>query len=151
MLTPELSGETIETFLKQHFGSYVDKKVIEIENSFRKKSLPSVRTPVVLGAIHNLVHNAIYWSSKGQHGDPPVIRLSANESGFIIADNRPGVAPVDQERIFDPGFSRRPYGRGFGLYISKEALKAINYDLICLSESEDQILSGTFSNSEISR
>lgn len=142
VLTPDLSGKTIETFLKQHFGSYIDRKIIVIDDSFLKVSLYSVRTPVVLGAIHNLVHNAIYWSGKGQQGETPVIQLSANESGLIIADNGPGVAPVDQERIFDPGFSRRPYGRGFGLYIAKEALKAINYDLFYLSESEDRVLEG---------
>jgi signal transduction histidine kinase len=142
VLAPELSGATIETFLKQHFGSYFDEGRIEVDESFRKTSLLSVRTPVVLGAVHNLVHNAIYWSARGLHGEKPLIRLSAMKSGLIIADNGPGVAPVDQERIFDPGFSRRPYGRGFGLYIAKEALKAIDFNLFYLSESADQILEG---------
>lgn len=142
VLTPELSGETIETFLKQHFGTYFNEGRIEIEESFQKTSLFSVRIPVVLGAIHNLVHNAIYWSDRGLHGERPLIRISAMKGGLIIADNGPGVAPVDQERIFDPGFSRRPYGRGFGLYIAKEALKAIDYNLFYLTEPEDQILDG---------
>lgn len=142
VVTPELSGETIETFLRQHFRSYFDQDLINLDQSFRETILPSIRTPVILGAIHNLVHNAIYWSKKGNTGEPPTIRLTALEKNIVIADNGPGVAPVDQERIFDPGFSRRPYGRGFGLYIAKEALKAIDYDLFYLSEAEDQFLEG---------
>lgn len=142
VLTPELTGESIEKFLMQHFGKYFDEGLIEIDDSFRHASLASVRTPVILGAIHNLVHNAIYWSKKGGSDESPKIFLSTNGMGLIIADNGPGVNQVDQERIFDPGFSRRPYGRGFGLYIAKEALKAIDYELYYLSETEDRILEG---------
>jgi signal transduction histidine kinase len=142
VLTPELSGKTIELFLKQHFGKYFEEELIQIDDSFRSASLASVRTPVILGAIHNLVHNAIYWSKKGDPDQASKIILSASERGLIISDNGPGVAPTDIERIFDPGFSRRPYGRGFGLYIAKEALKAIGYDLIYLSQPEDHILEG---------
>lgn len=142
VVTPELLGETIETFLRQHFGSYFDQNLINIDKSFREIILPSVRTPVILGAIHNLVHNAIYWSKKGDAEEPPIIRLTATEKKIIIADNGPGVALVDRERIFDPGFSRRPHGRGFGLYIAKEALKAIDYDLFYLTESDQQLLGG---------
>lgn len=142
VITPELSGKTIAEFLTQHFSKYIGKNHIKIHPSFDDLILTSVKKPIILGAVHNIVHNAIYWSSKGDYGQRPRILLTATPDRLVISDNGPGIAPVDLERIYDPGFSRRPYGRGFGLYIAKQALNAIGYDLLCITEQEDTILAG---------
>jgi signal transduction histidine kinase len=43
---------------------------------------------------------------------------------LIIANTGPAIEERDSERIFERGFSRKPGGRGLGLFISARALEA---------------------------
>lgn len=135
-----LSGAVIVDFLKSHFLSNFENGVIEATDSFQESAYHSVKIPVFLGAVYNLVHNALYWCRQGSSRS--AIRLSATGGRITISDTGPGVSPRDSKRIFDPGFSRRPYGRGLGLFIAKEALNAIGYDLILASEPQIDALEG---------
>jgi len=65
----------------------------------------------------NLLLNAIQASGKGDEirlsvvpGDPVRVR---------ITDRGAGIAPKDQQRIFEPFFSGRPGGTGLGLFLSQ--------------------------------
>ena len=73
-------------------------------------------------AVINLIDNALYWLSsvKGER----VIRLDAVDGAFIIANNGPEIEERDWLRIFERGYSRKPGGRGLGLFISSRALQA---------------------------
>lgn len=136
-----LNGETISIFLRNHFVEYFEEGTIELTAAFRNYEVSSVKIPVYLGAIYNLVHNAAYWCRQGSAGAPK-IRLSSGANTLVVSDSGPGVSPRDAQRIFDPGFSRRPYGRGLGLFISREALKGIGFDLLLASEIQPGALDG---------
>ena len=41
---------------------------------------------------------------------------------MIVANNGPKIDRRDLDRIFERGFSRKPGGRGLGLYISMKSL-----------------------------
>lgn len=138
VITPTLSGETIFTFLREHFQGAIEDNIIEHTKHFHAFEFQSVKKPVILGAIFNLVHNALYWCRKGET-DKPQIRLDGFEGVFTISDSGPGIEPRDRERVFDPGFSRRPYGRGLGLFIAREALHGLGYQL---SLEQDPTLTG---------
>ena len=45
------------------------------------------------------------------------------DGSIVIANNGPKIEKRDEERIFERGFSRKPGGRGLGLYISAKALE----------------------------
>jgi len=141
ILSNTLSGKTIGEFLVNHFQDYFDNKTIELTEAFRSYETSSVKIPVFLGAIYNLVHNAVYWCKQGAVGAQK-IRLSAGAAFLVVSDSGPGVSPRDAHRIFDPGFSRRPHGRGLGLFIAREALKGIGYDLLLASETQPGALEG---------
>ena len=49
---------------------------------------------------------------------------------MIVEDNGPGVPLQDREAIFKLGFTRKPGGRGLGLYISRDVLARVGYDLV---------------------
>ena len=71
--------------------------------------------------------NAIFWVK-----DRPerVITLGALDGGVLtVRDTGPGIPLRDRESVFELGFSRKPGGRGMGLYISREVLRKIDYDL----------------------
>jgi signal transduction histidine kinase len=136
-----IKGTEIEEFLKHRFPeSFADGNLLQITESFRKGHWPQIKRPVFLGAIHNIFHNALYWCKKGH--DKPQIRISAAGPALTISDSGPGVSKRDLKRIFEPGFSRRPNGRGLGLYIAREALRAIGYELFCPPVPDLGALSG---------
>ena len=133
VITSTLSGETIFTFLREHFQGAIEDGILEHTKHFPVFEFHSIKKPIILGAIFNLVHNALYWCRKGD-SDQPKIRLDGFDGVFSISDSGPGIESRDQGRIFDPGFSRRPYGRGLGLFIAKEALLGLGYQLSLESE-----------------
>jgi signal transduction histidine kinase len=118
----EISGAEIAKYLHDVFdrkltdagvdflatGSFQDLRVLQY---------PSVLYPVFV----NVVDNAIYWLSE-YHGERR-ITLDAQGSTMIVRDSGPGVSSRDRESIFEFGFTRKPGGRGYGLYIARKVLE----------------------------
>jgi signal transduction histidine kinase len=75
--------------------------------------------------IINLITNATYWlGQKPDHKGKIEFKLSKIEGGNRIRvwvhDNGPGLDDEDKEKIFWPGFTRKPGGIGMGLTVSSE-------------------------------
>jgi len=85
-------------------------------------------------ALINIIDNAIYWLSS-EKGDR-IVLLDAISEALVIANNGPGIDERDRQRIFERGFSRKPGGRGLGLFISARALKAEGMTLAIESPPE---------------
>jgi signal transduction histidine kinase len=60
---------------------------------------------------------------------PRIIKLDADESSFYISNNGPEIDIREHEIIFEAGYSKKPNGTGLGLYISREVLKKIGYNI----------------------
>ncbi|MFQ5612206.1 MAG: ATP-binding protein [Anaerolineae bacterium] len=84
-------------------------------------------------ALGNLLSNAVKYTPA-----PGTISVEAgSENGSLqirISDTGPGIAPEDQERIFDPFFRsqpgrRFPQGMGLGLTIAHDLIRAHNGQL----------------------
>ena len=92
-------------------------------------SFRSVYYPVFV----NLVDNAIFWlkdiPQREDKHEQRTIFMDYRDGKIYIKDSGPGVSVRDTERIFEPGFSRKPGGAGLGLYIVKEALKGVDCDI----------------------
>ena len=82
--------------------------------------------------LENVLRNAV------DHGGPEVTiqagRL-AEDDGFYIEDDGPGMSCDEQEKIFTPGFSTADDGTGLGLVIVKRISEAHGWD-ITVTESE---------------
>ncbi|MDR1498509.1 MAG: ATP-binding protein [Puniceicoccales bacterium] len=125
-----ITGVEIEEFLLRRFEASIKGLSIttEFTEAFCKTKWLRVKRPNFLGAIHNLFLNATYWCQQG--ANKRRIRLSEANQGLVVSDSGPGIVVQDAERIFEPGFSRRPGGRGLGLYIARESLHGMGYELI---------------------
>lgn len=124
----EISGANISKFLGDLFNERLRKNdiVLEPTKAFLRKTFreyPSSLYPVFI----NLVDNALFWL-KDQPA-PRVVTLDADDKAFIVSDNGPGIPQRDREAIFERGFTRKPGGRGMGLYISREVLRKIGYTI----------------------
>lgn len=119
--TQKVSGNSIYNYVTDLFANRLERHKITLDCSegFRNvvvECFPSTLYP----AIVNLLDNAIFWL--GSVRDARRILLHADENGIVVANNGPRVERMDWDRIFERGFSRKPGGRGLGLYISGRAL-----------------------------
>ena len=124
----DIYGHEIFNFISDLFKNRLERHKIEIKPSLPFKSMKqlsfrSVYYPVFV----NLVDNAIFWLK-----DQPIprsITLDYRDGNVYVKDSGPGVSVRDTERIFEPGFSRKPGGAGLGLYIVKQALKGVDCEI----------------------
>ena len=124
----EIKGSEIGKFLTDLFKDRCKRHGIKIEAtrgflSHRITGFPSTFYPVFV----NLIDNAIFWLQ--DRPQSRVIRLDVEGDSMVVSDNGSGVQIRDREAIFEMGFTRKPGGRGLGLYISRDVLNRVGYDL----------------------
>lgn len=129
----EVTGKEIHRYLKDLFGNRLkDGKVkLAVSKSFLDWSTESFRStfyPVFV----NLVDNALFWLRDAK--PPKRIRLDAVSGALLVCDSGPGVTARDADRIFERGFTRKPGGRGLGLYISRQVLHEEGFELNVTAE-----------------
>ena len=123
-----ISGSEIAKFLSELFDERMKRHAITLVSTdeFCRKTVigyPSTFFPVFV----NLVDNAIYWLKN--HRQPRTITLDNDAEGMMVANNGPKIPARDREAIFDLRFTRKPSGRGLGLYISRNTLAKAGYSL----------------------
>jgi signal transduction histidine kinase len=124
----DISGGEIANFVIELFSERLKRHDINLHvtdefKAVRMREYPSSVYPCFV----NLVDNSIYWlSSRSKKRE---IRLDVADGDLLVSDSGPGVKLSDADRIFELGFTRKPGGRGMGLYISREILKKIGYEL----------------------
>ena len=118
-----ITGKSMRNYIRDLFANRFERHSVKLEwtESFVAvvvECYPSTLYP----ALINIIDNAVYWLSsvKGER----IILLDATAEGLVIANNGPAIEERDRQRMFERGFSRKPGGRGLGLFISARALKA---------------------------
>ena len=124
----EIKGSDIAKFLLDLFRERLERHGVKASATqaflrHRFTGYPSTFYPVFV----NLMDNAIFWLR--DQSPPRLIRLNAEGDAMIVEDNGPSVTPEDHEAIFELGFTRKPGGRGLGLYISRDVLGRVGYEL----------------------
>ena len=126
----EIKGSQIHKFLQDLFGERFARHQIRLVATkeflaHRVTGYPSTFYPVFV----NLVDNSCFWlRDKDGKG---LITLDSDGIAMFVSDNGPGIPTLDREAIFELGFTRKPGGRGLGLYISRDVLRQrpVDYDL----------------------
>lgn len=131
-----ITGSDIIRYVRELFAPRFDRHAVELEAtpSFARWSVteyPSSFYPVFV----NLLDNAIFWLDERK--PPRTIRLDADGSHAYVSNNGPGIPERRRDLIFDQGTSFKPGGRGLGLFISRESLRAIDYELDLIPARED--------------
>jgi signal transduction histidine kinase len=125
----KITGKGIRTYINDLFSNRLERHAISLDctelfMSSNIECYPSTIYPVFI----NLVDNAIYWlkSIQGKR----IIRLETDQQTIIIANNGPEIPKRDISNLFQRGFTRKPGGRGLGLFIAKKALQKEEMDII---------------------
>ena len=124
----EIRGSAIARFLSDLFRERLRRHDVRLESTSRfdqhtLMGYPSTFYPVFV----NLVDNSLFWLS--DQPTPRRIVLDAVDGAMMISDSGPGIQQRDWESIFELGFTRKPNGRGLGLYISREVLRRVGYTI----------------------
>ncbi len=130
----DISGSDIAATLKKFFKRTFEEQNITliIDPSFENLhyfTFESVITPVYI----NIINNATYWLSTKTDKK---IEIYADDDKVFVRNNGEGINEADLEDIFTLFFSRRPGGRGIGLYLAKTNLNTIGYDIFATNNPE---------------
>ena len=117
----DIQGKEIVHYVRALFSVRLERHNIRLEATQEfldsvVQSYPSTIYPVFV----NLIDNFIFWL-KDKPGDR-LISLDCTNAAYHIENNGPPIQKRDVEAIFEQGFSRKPHGRGLGLYISRRVL-----------------------------
>jgi signal transduction histidine kinase len=118
----DIYGKEIAHYVRALFSVRFDRHHIRLDATqtfldSKVHSYPSTIYPVFV----NLIDNFVFWL-KDQPGER-LISLDCTGMVYHIENNGPPVHRRDAEAIFEQGFSRKPGGRGLGLYISRKVLR----------------------------
>ncbi len=127
----QITGSDIHTFLTDLFADRLARHRVEL------RATPRFLAAAVFGfpssfypCFVNLVDNAVFWlASRRETAAKRFIELDAEGDALTVTDNGPGIPVRDAEAVFEMGFTRRPAGRGMGLYISRRTLRDAGFDL----------------------
>lgn len=120
--TQDIKGTSIRNYVNDLFGVRIQRHNITVDctDDFLDstvKCFPSTLYP----AIINLVDNAIFWLDSKRESRK--ILLDVSGVNIVVANTGPKIEDRDSQAIFKRGFSRKPGGRGLGLFISARALQ----------------------------
>lgn len=145
--------EVLQTLLDAHEQQF-ERHQISASLELTSEGGPFMSN-VVVGQMYqifeNLIANSVYWltnhrSLHREEGDEfdSVIQIAANSHSrkVIFRDNGPGIEWADREKIFEPFFSKKPAGRGIGLYIVKSLCKENGINVTLLDRNEQGTIPG---------
>jgi signal transduction histidine kinase len=135
----EVKGSDIYHYLTTLFESRMTRHKVTIQatEAFLKAKMtgyPSSIYPVFV----NIADNAIHWL-KNRETDRAIVLDSEGQS-FSVSNNGTSVHKRDVEGMFEQGFSRKPGGRGLGLFISRKALRREGMDLMYCPNLKDGLV-----------
>jgi PAS domain S-box-containing protein len=74
--------------------------------------------------LQNLFRNAV------EHGGPTVaVTVGPLADGFYVADDGPGIPDAERERVFEPGYTTKSDGTGFGMVSVRQIALAHGWEL----------------------
>ena len=125
-----MRGSEIHRFLLDLFGERLSRHDVTLSatEAFRDAAVVSFRSSFYPCFV-NLMDNALFWLASQDPKRERTIELDVDGPSLTVADTGPGIRARDAEAVFELGFTRRPGGRGMGLYISRQTLHQVGYDL----------------------
>lgn len=136
----EISGEDIGNYLEKFFGKVFLKEsiVFEITKSFKEYkfyTFESIINPVFI----NIINNAIYWLTPVEKRN---ILIDYFDNKIVIMNSGVPIHHLDLGRIFELFVTKKPGGRGIGLYLAKVNLHTIEYDINATNDKKFNKLKG---------
>jgi signal transduction histidine kinase len=123
-----ITGRRLYNNLKLLFAERFSKETVELRATagfldHHVKVYPSTLFPVFV----NILDNALFWLRSRPQKE---ILLSLDGEALLVSNNGTPIPKKDREFLFEPAFSRKPDGRGLGLWIAQQALHRDGFRLM---------------------
>lgn len=113
--------EWLDEFVQQYQECLNDDAEISIREI--QPALVTVDTEQLSQVLTNLVDNALRYSKQATGAATAQLLININNNQLPqldVIDDGPGIAPREQEKVFEPFFTTESKGNGLGLYIARE-------------------------------
>lgn len=136
----EIKGSEIKEYLEKFFDRRFVRHRIELktDKSFDEYvfyTYESVIKPVFI----NIINNALYWLIPSSERR---ICITYEDNKILIMNSGEKIEPADLENIFTLFFTRKPGGRGIGLYLARTNLHTIGYEIFATNDKKLNRLNG---------
>lgn len=137
----EIKGSDIKEYLRNFFIKRFERHQIIFDtspsfNEYIFFTYESVIKPVFI----NIVNNAIYWLTPSKER---IIHITYEDGKILIMNSGEKIEPAYLETIFALFVSKRPDGRGIGLYLAKTNLHTIGYEIYATNDKKLNRLEGS--------
>lgn len=136
----DILGKEIVKVINDFYGTVMEKNHIELRYNvdfldFKLLGFESILHPVFI----NIVNNALYWLKDSEE---KIIELTFLDDNIIIRNSGKKMSYTEIEKCFDLFFSKKPSGRGMGMYLARTNLRSIGLDIYATNDSELNIYDG---------
>ncbi len=109
----------VDVVLETLASSKIPPSVAVIQNTPEQAIMVDIEIEQIRMALKNIVRNAVQAMDGNGKLTVSAKRLESGQVELTIADTGPGIAPEHLEKVFEPLFSTKTHGIGFGLSITK--------------------------------
>lgn len=135
-----IKGSEISTYVKEFFQRRFESAGIDFQANSEFDLMEFTDVPSrIFPVFVNLVNNSLYWL---KFGKTKKIRFIRKGPLVVVADSGPGVDKDDQEHLFEMFFTKRPQGRGIGLYLCRANLAVARHQIRLAGPEDPKILTG---------
>lgn len=136
----DITGNELKDYVEDFFKARLDENNIKFSitsaaEKWTAYSFESIFKPVLI----NIVNNAIYWL---QPVDKREIRIDVKDNKLLIMNSGEPIDDYMLEDIFKLFYSNRPKGRGIGLYLAKQSLNGIGFEIEATNNPKYNQLNG---------
>jgi len=94
---------------------------------------------VIKPTFINIINNALYWLIPSSERK---ISITYEDNKILIRNSGEKIEPADLENIFTLFFTKKPGGRGIGLYLARTNLHTIGYEIYATNDKKLNRLNG---------
>ncbi|MCK4761265.1 MAG: ATP-binding protein [Candidatus Aminicenantes bacterium] len=136
----EIRGKEIIAYLKRFFENNLRKYriVLTSDRSFDNYSFYTYES-IIKPVFINVVNNALYWLIPVNDRK---IHIAYEDGKILIMNSGEPIEPAYREDIFKLFFTRKPNGRGIGLWLARTNLRSHGFDIYCSLEKKYNRLKG---------
>ncbi|MBO6023229.1 MAG: ATP-binding protein [Bacteroidales bacterium] len=133
-IAKDVNCSDLEKFVCSFFENKIESNDVNVQftSPFRSHSL-FIKEPVIYTVLINVMNNALYWI-KNAAIRTIIFDYKADTDEILIKNSGEPIPDNRLEKIFELFYSKRPNGRGIGLYLSKQSLNDNNFDLYATND-----------------
>jgi len=123
----------LSSFIERLERFYDEKRIMFHVSEFHESATIKVNQEALIGAIGNLLDNALDASDDTEHvlcsielTDEKVLKISVKDQGVGLSENQ-------QQKIFEPFYTNKCNGTGLGLAVVQQVVNAHAGEINCVS------------------